>query len=159
MKLELSEIVDALNLLSKNKQSKTLAERMQEEEKEFFQDSEDSDEVASYGEDCETCNQCDDSSEDLNILAEAYDIVEGQRRKDYGDMSASFQRIAGMWSAYSGCNFDSYDVANMMIMLKLSRAHGKGFQRESFVDVCGYAYCAEKMADNETENEEMFSDY
>lgn len=36
----------------------------------------------------------------MSITDEAKAIVIGDRQQDYGDMSESFTRIAGMWSAY-----------------------------------------------------------
>lgn len=78
-----------------------------------------------------------------NILEQAQSIVQGQRRDDYGDARACFNRIAKMWSGYLGIEITAFDVANLMITLKVCRAHGKGFQVESYIDVAGYAYCAE----------------
>lgn len=77
------------------------------------------------------------------ILEQAQAIVQGQRRDDYGDARECFNRIAKMWSGYLGIEVTAFDVANLMITLKLCRAHGKGFQVESYTDVAGYAYCAE----------------
>jgi hypothetical protein len=86
------------------------------------------------------------------ILDEAKKIVEGDRRNEYGQASKCFDTISKMWSGYLGVNVDSYDVANMMIMLKLVRAKGKGFQRDSFVDIAGYSYCAEIISkENKTD--------
>ena len=49
------------------------------------------------------------------------DILE-QREKEYGDATESFSRIAGMWSSYIGIIIEPHEVANMMVLLKISRA-------------------------------------
>lgn len=80
----------------------------------------------------------------MTILDEAKKTVEGQRQQDYGDMTKSFNRIASFWSAYTGKKLTSLDVANMMILLKVSRA-ANGFHHDSYVDIVGYVHCAEKI--------------
>ena len=90
------------------------------------------------------------------ILQQAQLIVDGQRRDDYGDMRASFKRIAGMWSSYLGTDVNMFDVAHMMIMLKLSRNHDR-YNKDSMVDVCGYAYCADRIHDDELAEKSKFN--
>jgi hypothetical protein len=80
----------------------------------------------------------------MSITDEAKEIVLGARRQDYGDIQESFQRIAGMWSAYLDKHIDSLDVAKMMILLKVSRAKNNN-HRDSFVDIVGYVECAEQL--------------
>lgn len=59
------------------------------------------------------------------ITDEAKKIVDGERQQDYGNINDSFLRIAGLWSAYTGFTITKYDVAMMMMLLKISRAkHG-----------------------------------
>lgn len=91
-----------------------------------------------------------------NILMEAQRIVNGQRQQDYGALTPSFSRIAGMWSAYLGVDISKFDVAHMMIMLKLSRNHDK-YNRDSMTDVAGYAYCAQLLDDHERMNGSKFN--
>lgn len=78
------------------------------------------------------------------ILDEAKTIVDGKRQEDYGNMNDSFLRIAGLWSAYLGIHVDKYDVAKMMILLKVSRAKD-GNHRDSYVDIVGYVECVDKL--------------
>lgn len=93
------------------------------------------------------------SSAKRTVLDEAADIIHGARQAEYGGPAESFGRIAEMWSAYFGGDrdFTGYDVALMMILLKVSRA-GNGLiangkpQRDSIVDVIGYAGCIEILA-------------
>lgn len=85
----------------------------------------------------------------MSILQEAEELINGQRREDYGDAKACFERIATFWSAYLGIRIGNslspYDVANMMILLKVARdAHDPG-QSQNMVDVIGYAALTEKL--------------
>ena len=90
------------------------------------------------------------------IFDEAQEIVEGQRRDDYGDARTCFNRIAKMWAGYLGVEVNAQDVAHLMIMLKIARNHDT-FKRDSLVDVCGYAYCADLIHDQELAESSKFN--
>lgn len=79
----------------------------------------------------------------MNILDEAKRILE-RRADDYGDVNVSFNRIAKMWSGYLGWQMSAHDVANMMILLKVSRMKGK-YSVDSALDVIGYSVCASNL--------------
>lgn len=80
------------------------------------------------------------------ILNEAQRIVDGPRQQEYGDKVKCFSRIAAMWGGYLGRQLTVFDVAHMMILLKIAR-NGNQYKRDSMVDVAGYAYCADLMHD------------
>ena len=79
-----------------------------------------------------------------SITDEAKTIVAGDRASDYGDANESFTRIAKLWSAYTGATISPWDVAQMMILLKVSRAKTSR-KRDTLVDIVGYAECAGKL--------------
>jgi hypothetical protein len=79
-----------------------------------------------------------------SITDEAKTIVAGDRASDYGDANESFSRIAKLWSAYTGATISPWDVAQMMILLKVSRAKTSR-KRDTLVDIVGYAECASKL--------------
>lgn len=79
-----------------------------------------------------------------SITDEAKAIVAGDRASDYGDANESFTRIAKLWSAYTGATITPWDVAHMMILLKVSRAKTSR-KRDTLVDIVGYAECAGKL--------------
>lgn len=88
------------------------------------------------------------TEEDKNVetvLQEADRLINGDRRDTYGSASESFGRIAGLWSAYLGRTVTPLDVANLMILLKVSRTKGT-FHRDSYVDIGGYSALAEQLA-------------
>ncbi len=81
-----------------------------------------------------------------NILREAERIVDVPRRDEYGNMREYFQMIANLCSDYIEKEVSVFDVAHMMILLKVARGRD-GFNKSSMEDVAGYAYCAELLYD------------
>jgi len=81
-----------------------------------------------------------------SILSEAERLTGVDRQADYGPPDEDFRRTAGMWTAMlqhklaSGVKFESWEVAQMMICIKLSRLQHKP-KRDSVVDTAGYANC------------------
>lgn len=79
-----------------------------------------------------------------SILQEAEQLINGQRRDDYGDVNKSFEQIAQLWSPILGKSISPRQVGLCMIQLKISRyLHGQ--TRDSLVDIAGYAGCLEKL--------------
>lgn len=89
------------------------------------------------------------------ILAQASQIVNGERDKEYGSPEDNFQRIADLWTAYIGFDFGltGADVAVMMALVKIARIRGnRPGSLDSWVDLAGYAACGGEIA-TETEPE------
>jgi len=80
------------------------------------------------------------------ILERARKIVCGEREQDYGSPEDNFDKIARMWTAYSGVPFNSVDVAMMMALLKIARISTGTGTEDSFVDLAGYAACGGEIA-------------
>jgi hypothetical protein len=82
----------------------------------------------------------------IDVLAEAHDLIHGERLRFYGPPATNFERIAGMWSAYLGIDVTANDVCCMMILLKAARIRSGGaYHRDSAVDVAGYAALLEAL--------------
>ena len=80
-----------------------------------------------------------------SILQEADRIINGERRESYGGVLESFDRIARLWEPVLGVEVSAEQVGLCLIQLKVARyLHGQ--QRDSIVDIAGYAGCLEKMA-------------
>lgn len=92
-----------------------------------------------------------------SMIDEAKEIVSGQRQDDYGSIDESFTRIAGLWSAYLGKHVDKYDVAKMMMLLKISRAKN-GNHRDSYVDIVGYVECVDRLLAMDESCRDFFKD-
>ena len=73
----------------------------------------------------------------------AEDVLEA-RHEDYGDFRTNITRIAGMWSAYTGHDITPHDVAQMMVMLKISRSKAS-FKEDNYVDQAGYTEIARAL--------------
>jgi len=85
---------------------------------------------------------------DYRIAADALDLVGRQRQDTYGDPTINLGRTAAMWSAYLGKRVDSHDVAQMMVLLKVSRSRHT-YNRDNYVDQVAYTLIAERLCDCE----------
>ena len=85
----------------------------------------------------------------MSILSEAEALINGDRRNDYGSVTESFQRIADLWSATLQRTITTDEVAICMIQLKIAR-YQHGQQRDSIIDIAGYAGCLEKLVSDRT---------
>lgn len=87
-----------------------------------------------------------------NILNTANDIINGERKEDYGDAFDSFDRIAGLWSSYLDHHISPVDVAHMMILMKVSRGtnHAKfnKIHEDNLIDIAGYSALAYQVSEN-----------
>lgn len=79
------------------------------------------------------------------VLENAKNCVCGQREQDYGTPEDNFKRIGNLWSAYTGIDISSKDVAIMMILMKTARAHGEHCTEDTLIDIAGYAACAGEL--------------
>lgn len=76
------------------------------------------------------------------VLQEADRLINGDRLQTYGTPGESFWRIANLWTSYLGHKINPLDVANMMVLMKVSRTKGT-YHRDSYVDIAGYAGLSE----------------
>lgn len=77
-------------------------------------------------------------------LEEAIRITTHDRQDDYGKPEEVFNCIAAYWDTYlisrgleGGLN--GYDVAAMMILLKIARLVNSPYKEDTWVDIAGYA--------------------
>ena len=83
-----------------------------------------------------------------DILKKTEKLVSGDRGAKHGDMVATHENIARLWSSYLQNKFKlnlhllPEDVANLMTLLKIARTQGGKFNIDNFVDACGYAAIA-----------------
>lgn len=85
------------------------------------------------------------------ILDAAAEIVTKDREEQYGAPEKCFAEIGNLWSDYlQACgvniNFlESYDVANMMILLKIARSAIGKPKADNWIDIAGYAACGGEL--------------
>ena len=95
-----------------------------------------------------------------SVLDEAAKVVAGDRRKSYGPVLESFERIGLMWSAILSRGHGQVfvgprDVARMMMAMKIARdCHAD--KRDNLVDIAGYALCAELIDLAQAEEERCY---
>lgn len=83
--------------------------------------------------------------ENGNILRTAYELINGDRQKDYGAPWDNFGLLADFFTAYSrkrwgyDIKFNRTDVVNFLGLLKLSRACVENPTQDTYVDIAGYA--------------------
>ena len=92
------------------------------------------------------------------LLQHTASLVGGQRAEDYGDKTVNHQRIAQLWDDWLSNSrvregqpgmITAYDVAMMMLLVKVARLmHSPGHQ-DSHVDIAGYASILEEIASKE----------
>ena len=72
--------------------------------------------------------------------------------KKHGDKIINHGNIAKLWSWYMKKEVTAYDVAMMMLLLKLARTKTGRFNNDDLVDACGYAAIAAEIAADDTED-------
>ena len=88
-----------------------------------------------------------------SVLAEAADVINGERQDVYGAPEDSFQLIAEYWSAYLKPKYDpaplgADDVAMMMVLFKIAREANQ-HKRDNIRDAAGYLGIYADMQSNE----------
>ncbi len=87
-----------------------------------------------------------------DLVAQAIQLVYGERNEDYGHPADDYGRTAGMWSAFLGVNITPYQAALMMVMVKLSREFNR-HKDDNIVDAFGYLLVAGRIRERELGNE------
>ena len=82
-----------------------------------------------------------------DVLAKAGELINGDRKEDYGDAYLNHMRIAEFWNNYleTENKITPTDVAMMMMLVKVARLMHT-YKEDSFVDICGYAALAGEMS-------------
>lgn len=93
------------------------------------------------------------SSPAAMFLDKVRGIVTGPREKEYGDKTQNHQRIADLWNMWlnetkadSSDQITAYDVAMMMILVKIARLMNTPGHQDSHIDLAGYASILEEIA-------------
>lgn len=86
-------------------------------------------------------------------LSLAEKAIHGDRDRQYGAPKDNFARIAKLWSVILGMPITDEDVAMMMIAVKVARyASRSGFQKDTWIDIAGYAACGYEVGKLFTED-------
>lgn len=85
-------------------------------------------------------------------LQEAQRLVYGDRGEAYGHPLDDYERTAAIWSAILGHPVTAEQAILCMIGVKISRECHRP-KRDNRVDVCGYAECLQRVADERARRE------
>ena len=91
-----------------------------------------------------------------HVLRSAEELIQGDRDEQYGPHLENHKRIAQIWSAITGVEYSPETVAAMMIGLKLARLGNRMNQRDSWVDIAGYAALGWDMACSNSDEVVLF---
>ena len=80
------------------------------------------------------------------VLAEAIDLVNGDRARDYGTPAANFGRCAAGWSVILDHDVSAEQVALCMAFLKIARLVN-GPHDDSYVDAAAYMALAAELSE------------
>ena len=87
------------------------------------------------------------------LIDKAKELINGERKKDYGDARRCFALTASLWGIYLNREVYADDVAVMMMLLKIARmTTGKGTD-DCWIDIIGYAALGGEL--KERRNEEI----
>lgn len=81
------------------------------------------------------------------VLKEAANLVDGDRRDTHGDPRSQFKCTAALWSAYLGITVTASDVCNMNALQKMSRQKHGQINRDDYVDGPAYMALAGEVRD------------
>lgn len=84
----------------------------------------------------------------MKILDEAKAII-GERGQDYGGVENNFENIARIYATVSGINLESWDVALIMVCVKLARIRQSPLKKDHYVDLIAYAAFACELIEAE----------
>lgn len=85
------------------------------------------------------------------ILDAAAQIVTQDREEQYGSPEDCFAAIGNLWADYlQACGvaidfLEPFDVANMMILMKIARSAIGKPKADNWVDIAGYAACGGEL--------------
>lgn len=91
---------------------------------------------------------------DVDILGEAFEVINGDRQDSYGEPEMSFGIIGDFWNLYLRHKFKTLkvnlkpvDVAHMMALFKEARMLGQKPDRDNYRDAVGYlAIAADRLS-------------
>jgi hypothetical protein len=96
-------------------------------------------------------NQETEAAKPKTALAEAHNVIYGDREQNYGDPGKNLRTIANYWTNHLNAKYGQInpltpdDVCVMMVLLKQARLATSPKHRDSIVDTIGYAALADRI--------------
>jgi len=79
------------------------------------------------------------------VLATAANLISGDRREQYGDATTLFEKIAALWSAYTGYPISPHDACIMLGLMKDARIKVNPNHIDNYIDGAGYRAIAVEL--------------
>lgn len=95
----------------------------------------------------------------MSILKQAHDIVferNEEKERMYGPFEEGMEQTARIASELSRKSFDAFDVYNVLIALKLSRASWN-YKEDNYLDAAAYIGSLDKYMKQKAKNEDTAS--
>jgi hypothetical protein len=73
------------------------------------------------------------------VLANANELINGDRAQMYGDAAVAHDRIAQVWSVLIGTEINAHQVCLLLAAMKMVRAAVNPEYTDSWIDMAGYA--------------------
>lgn len=86
-------------------------------------------------------------------LAEAMDLITGDRNREYGEPIHNFERIANGWSIILNKIVEPHEVALCMAWLKIARLTESPMHQDSYTDGAAYMALGWQLVNEQGENE------
>jgi hypothetical protein len=86
-----------------------------------------------------------ETSEAWQILNDAANLIDGDRNVQHGDRAHCHGEIAKLWTWWTGFQIDAHDVAIQMALLKIARVKTGAYNKDCYVDACGYLAIAGEL--------------
>ena len=84
-------------------------------------------------------------------LAEAMDLITGDRNREYGEPIHNFERIANGWSIILNKIVEPHEVALCMAWLKIARLVETPMHKDSYTDAAAYMALGWQLVNEEGE--------
>lgn len=85
-------------------------------------------------------------------LAEAMDLINGDRNRDYGEPIDNFERVAHGWSIILNRIVMPHEVALCMAWLKIARLTESPDHADSYIDAAAYMALGWELVNKQDEN-------
>lgn len=82
----------------------------------------------------------------------AGDMITNDRANAHGDASRFFDIVARLWSQYLLIDIAGNQVPIMMVLFKIARSMNGNFNKDDYIDMCGYSALAGEMATKQFED-------
>lgn len=79
-----------------------------------------------------------------DVLTQASNLI-GERGQDYGGIENNFSNIASIFTTMTGKAFDAYDVALVMVAVKIARIRQSPYKDDNYLDAINYLAIAHEL--------------